>query len=56
MIPDLLGINPLDLSYKFNSCAVLFYHQLLGINEVSSMIWHTDLKYSKCGQFSPKSN
>ena len=53
---ELLGINMLDLSNSFNSCAILLYHRIPGVKEVSSMGWHTDLKYSKSGIFSNKAN
>ena len=44
---DLLGLSSLDLSYDFNSCSVLLYHKMNGIKDVSTMGFHTDLKYSK---------
>ena len=47
----LLGLSSLDLSDNFNSYAILLYHRMPGIKEVSSMGWHTDSKYSKEGVF-----
>ena len=53
---DLLGISSLDLSNDFNSCSVLLYHNMNGIKDISTMGFHTDLKYSKKGVYSIKNN
>ena len=53
---SLLGVHKLNLKHSFNSCTVLLYHRIPGMKDISSMGWHTDCKYSKCGKFSKASN